>query len=52
MGIPDEFVEHGSRKELLAEMGLDTEGIHAAALGLAQAAHPEASEEVSTRESA
>jgi 1-deoxy-D-xylulose-5-phosphate synthase len=27
MGIPDHFVEHGSRKELLAELGLDADGI-------------------------
>ena len=27
MGIPDAFIEHGSRGELLAEIGLDAEGI-------------------------
>ena len=27
MGIPDEFIEHGSRKQLLKDMGLDAEGI-------------------------
>lgn len=27
MGIPDDFIEHGGRKELLAEMGLDAAGI-------------------------
>jgi 1-deoxy-D-xylulose-5-phosphate synthase len=27
LGIPDEFIEHGSRKELLRELGLDAEGI-------------------------
>jgi len=27
MGIPDEFVEHGGRRELLASMGLDAAGI-------------------------
>ncbi|MDT8340898.1 MAG: 1-deoxy-D-xylulose-5-phosphate synthase [Longimicrobiales bacterium] len=29
MGIPDRFVEHGSRGELLRELGLDVEGITA-----------------------
>jgi 1-deoxy-D-xylulose-5-phosphate synthase len=28
MGIPDEFVEHGPRKVLLRELGLDEEGIY------------------------
>jgi 1-deoxy-D-xylulose-5-phosphate synthase len=27
IGIPDRFIEHGSREELLAEIGLDTAGI-------------------------
>lgn len=27
LGIPDEFVEHGDRDELLAELGLDTTGL-------------------------
>jgi 1-deoxy-D-xylulose-5-phosphate synthase len=27
LGVPDMFIEHGRRKELLAELGLDTEGI-------------------------
>jgi 1-deoxy-D-xylulose-5-phosphate synthase len=27
MGIPDRFVQHGSRAELLAELGLDAQGI-------------------------
>ena len=30
LGIPDRFVEHGDRAELLAELGLDAEGIAAA----------------------
>jgi 1-deoxy-D-xylulose-5-phosphate synthase len=30
LGIPDRFVEHGERGELLAELGLDAEGICAA----------------------
>jgi len=36
MGIPDRFIEHGSRKELLREMGLDAEGIEARVRRLAQ----------------
>jgi 1-deoxy-D-xylulose-5-phosphate synthase len=31
LGIPDEFVEHGDRDELLAELGLDTTGLVKAA---------------------
>ena len=27
LGIPDYFVEHGERSELLADLGLDAEGI-------------------------
>lgn len=27
MGVPDRFIEHGRRKELLADLGLDAEGI-------------------------
>jgi 1-deoxy-D-xylulose-5-phosphate synthase len=27
LGIPDEFVEHGARNELLRDLGLDAEGI-------------------------
>ena len=27
LGIPDRFVEHGSREELLADLGLDSQGI-------------------------
>jgi 1-deoxy-D-xylulose-5-phosphate synthase len=27
LGIPDQFVEHGERRELLAEFGLDADGI-------------------------
>ena len=29
LGLPDRFVEHGERGELLAELGLDTAGIAA-----------------------
>jgi 1-deoxy-D-xylulose-5-phosphate synthase len=31
MGLPDRFVEHGERGELLGELGLDVDGIAAAA---------------------
>jgi 1-deoxy-D-xylulose-5-phosphate synthase len=35
LGIPDRFVEHGDRAELLAELGLNAEGIAAACRRLA-----------------
>ena len=35
LGIPDHFVPHGSRSGLLAELGLDSQGILAVLLGLA-----------------
>ena len=34
MGIPDTFIEHGARKELLADLGLDGEGIAHRAEGM------------------
>jgi 1-deoxy-D-xylulose-5-phosphate synthase len=37
LGIPDRFIEHGERGELLADLGLDTAGIAAACRTLA---HP------------
>jgi 1-deoxy-D-xylulose-5-phosphate synthase len=36
LAIPDEFVEHGSRDELLADLGLDAAGICSAARQLSQ----------------
>jgi 1-deoxy-D-xylulose-5-phosphate synthase len=36
LGIPDRFIEHGGRDELLAELGLDTTGLVAAAKALAE----------------
>lgn len=36
LGIPDEFVEHGTRAELMAQYGLDSTGIAAAALNYLQ----------------
>src|SRR3546814_10732032 len=27
LGLPDQFVEHGTREELLAQVGLDTAGV-------------------------
>jgi 1-deoxy-D-xylulose-5-phosphate synthase len=38
LGIPDRFVPHGSRSELLADAGLDAAGITARARALAEAA--------------
>ena len=35
LGIPDQFVEHGDRGELLADLGLDAAGITATALSMA-----------------
>ncbi len=37
LGLPDRFIEHGTRDELLAELGLDVEGLVDAALALAPA---------------
>ncbi len=39
LGIPDHFIEHGERGELLADLGLDTAGIVAACRALAQSSH-------------
>jgi 1-deoxy-D-xylulose-5-phosphate synthase len=36
LGLPDRFVEHGERGELLAELGLDAAGIASTCRGLAQ----------------
>jgi 1-deoxy-D-xylulose-5-phosphate synthase len=36
LGIPDRFIEHGERNELLAELGLDAAGIAAACRELAE----------------
>jgi 1-deoxy-D-xylulose-5-phosphate synthase len=35
-GVPDRFIEHASRKELLADLGLDSQGIAAACRRLAK----------------
>jgi len=40
LGLPDRFVEHGERGELLAELGLDAAGIASTCRGLAQAVRP------------
>lgn len=40
LGLPDRFVEHGERGELLAELGLDAVGIANTCRGLAHAARP------------
>ena len=44
MGIPDHFVEHGERDELLAELGLDARGIADACRQLATRDSPTAGE--------
>jgi 1-deoxy-D-xylulose-5-phosphate synthase len=36
LGIPDRFIEHGERSELLADLGLDAAGIAAACRELAE----------------
>jgi len=36
LGIPDQFIEHGERAELLADLGLNAEGIAAACRELAE----------------
>jgi 1-deoxy-D-xylulose-5-phosphate synthase len=36
LGIPDHYVEHGERDELLADLGLDVDGIAEACRGMAQ----------------
>ncbi len=40
LGIPDEFVEHGDRDELLSELGLDTTGLVRVAKELAHHSEP------------
>ena len=35
LGIPDRFIEHGEREELLADVGLDVDGLVATVLALA-----------------
>ena len=40
LGLPDRFVEHGERGELLADLGLDAAGIANTCRGLAHAARP------------
>jgi 1-deoxy-D-xylulose-5-phosphate synthase len=39
LGIPDQFIEHGERHELLADLGLDASGIAAACRTLAVQSH-------------
>jgi 1-deoxy-D-xylulose-5-phosphate synthase len=38
LGIPDRFIEHGERDELLAELGLSAEGIYQTCLRLSESA--------------
>jgi 1-deoxy-D-xylulose-5-phosphate synthase len=42
LGIPDQFIEHGERGELLADLGLDAAGIAAACRQLAECKEPAA----------
>ena len=35
LGLPDRFIEHGAQAKLLAQLGLDADGVAAAALELA-----------------
>jgi 1-deoxy-D-xylulose-5-phosphate synthase len=45
LGLPDQFIAHGSRANLLAEVGLDAEGIEGAVaemVGEQGAVHPRA----------
>lgn len=39
LGVPDRFIEHGERAELLADLGLDTAGILRTCRALLQRAH-------------
>ena len=52
MGIPDAFIEHGSRAGLLSEMGLDAAGIALRARALIEPVAGGARHEPSTRETA
>lgn len=38
LGLPDEFIEHGDREELLSSLGLDAKGIAATCMRLAERA--------------
>ncbi len=40
IGIPDQFIEHGDRHELLAELGLDADGIARTCREIARALEP------------
>jgi 1-deoxy-D-xylulose-5-phosphate synthase len=40
LGLPDRFIEHGERSELLADLGLDESGILAACLEMARPNQP------------
>ena len=35
LGVPDRFIEHGEREELLADIGLDVDSLVATALAMA-----------------
>jgi 1-deoxy-D-xylulose-5-phosphate synthase len=38
LGLPDRFIEHGERDDLLADLGLDVRGLVASARALADRA--------------
>jgi 1-deoxy-D-xylulose-5-phosphate synthase len=40
LGIPDRFIEHGEREELLADLGLNAEGIYQRCRQLFEASSP------------
>jgi 1-deoxy-D-xylulose-5-phosphate synthase len=41
LGLPDRFIEHGERGELLADLGLDVDGLVAAAQSMAERSQPD-----------
>jgi 1-deoxy-D-xylulose-5-phosphate synthase len=52
LGLPDRFIEHGERGELLADLGLDAEGIHRAVRALCARHAPPPISSPSTRAAA
>jgi 1-deoxy-D-xylulose-5-phosphate synthase len=38
LGLPDRFIEHGERRALLADVGLDADGVVQACLAMAHGA--------------
>jgi 1-deoxy-D-xylulose-5-phosphate synthase len=52
LGIPDQFIEHGGRDELLSDLGLDAVGIAESCRKLAQAKQPSLRTRLETRQPA